>query len=170
MRAVEWTWAHMGAVDVGVGGDGLWARWERRSIVAPKWETYKDCSLVGKSPSFSTQPLPPTPTNHTNPNMSFDDSSSCMDNILGMLHGESLLLTTRLRPALPLLVLRVVRLPDLLELPAFLANQLPPPSPSTSTVTSFAGGIVTSPILFSLKLVDGLRARPSVMTDSRTSI
>jgi len=33
------------------------------------------------------------------------------------------LLTTRLRPALPLLVLRVVRLPDLLGLPAFLANQ-----------------------------------------------
>ena len=28
MRAVEWTWAHMGAVDIGVGGDGLWARWE----------------------------------------------------------------------------------------------------------------------------------------------
>jgi len=49
MRAVEWTWAHMGAVDIGVGavdigvgavdigvgavdigvgGDGLWAWWE----------------------------------------------------------------------------------------------------------------------------------------------
>jgi len=23
MRAVEWTWAHMGAVDIGVGGDGF---------------------------------------------------------------------------------------------------------------------------------------------------
>jgi len=28
MRAVEWTWAQMGAVDIGVGGDGLWAWWE----------------------------------------------------------------------------------------------------------------------------------------------
>ena len=55
----------------------------------PKWETYKDCSLVGKSPSFPTQPLPLTPTNHTNLIMSFDDSSSCMDNVLGILHGES---------------------------------------------------------------------------------
>jgi len=51
--------------------------------------TYKDCSLVGKSPSFPTQLLPPTPTNHTNLSMSFDNSSSCMDNVLGMLHGES---------------------------------------------------------------------------------
>jgi len=33
MRTVEWTWAHMGAVDIGVGSDGLWARWERWSIV-----------------------------------------------------------------------------------------------------------------------------------------
>ena len=23
MRAVEWTWAQMGAVDIGVGGDGF---------------------------------------------------------------------------------------------------------------------------------------------------
>jgi len=80
------------------------------------------------------------------------------------------LLTTRLRPALPLLIPRVIRLPDLLGLPAFLANQSPPPSHSTSTVTSFTGGIITSPILFSLKLVDRLRARPSTTTDSRTSI
>jgi len=28
IRTVEWTWVHMGAVDIGVGGDGLWARWE----------------------------------------------------------------------------------------------------------------------------------------------
>ena len=82
----------------------------------------------------------------------------------------SLLLITRLWPALQLLVPRVVRLPDHLVLPASLVSRSPPPSPSTSTVTSFAGGIVTSPILFSLKLVDGLRARPSATTDSRTSI
>jgi len=35
MRAVEWTWAHMGAVDIGVGGDGLCSlmsksEWKRR--------------------------------------------------------------------------------------------------------------------------------------------
>jgi len=82
----------------------------------------------------------------------------------------SLLLTTRLRPVLQLLVLRVIRLPDLLVLLASLVRQSPPPSPSTSTVTSFAGGIVTSPILFSLRSVDELRARPSAMIDSRTSI
>jgi len=45
--------------------------------------------LVGKSPSFPTQPLPPTPTNHTNPNMSFDDSSSMIDQYLGAIYGES---------------------------------------------------------------------------------
>jgi len=55
----------------------------------PKWETYKDCSLVGKSPSFPTQPLPPTPTNHTNPNMSFNDSSSMIDQYLGAIYGKS---------------------------------------------------------------------------------
>ena len=85
-------------------------------------------------------------------------------------HPPSPLLTTRLRPTLPLLVPRVVRLPDLLALPAFLANQSPPPSPSMLTVTSFAGGIVISLILFSLRSVDELRARPSAMIDSRTSI
>jgi len=82
----------------------------------------------------------------------------------------SLLLTTRLWPVLQLLVLRVVRLPDLLVLLASLVRQSPPPSPSTSTVTNFAGGIITSPILFSLRSVDELRARPSAMIDSRTSI
>jgi len=45
--------------------------------------------LVGKSPSFPTQPLPLTPTNHTNPNMSFDDSSSMIDQYLGAIYGES---------------------------------------------------------------------------------
>jgi len=80
------------------------------------------------------------------------------------------LLTTRLQPALQLLVPRVVRLPDRLALPVSHLNQSPPPSPSMSTVTSFAGGIVTSPILFSLRSVDELRARPSAMIDSRTSI
>jgi len=64
MRAVEWTWAQMGAVDIGVGGDGLWARWELWSIVAPKWETYKDCSLVSKSPSFLTHTGDKDPNTH----------------------------------------------------------------------------------------------------------
>jgi len=80
------------------------------------------------------------------------------------------LLTTRLQPALQLLVLGVVRLPNLPVLPASLVRQSPPLSPSMSTVTSFAGGIVTSPILFSLRSVDELRARLSAMIDSRTSI
>ena len=65
MRAVEWTWTHMGAVDIGVGGDGLWARWERWSIVVPKWESYKDCSLVGKSLIIPHSATPTNTTNHT---------------------------------------------------------------------------------------------------------
>jgi len=80
------------------------------------------------------------------------------------------LLTTRLRPALPLLVLGVIRPLNLLVPPASLVRQLPPPSPSMSMVTSFAGVIVISPTLFSLRLVDGPRARPSAMIGSRTSI
>jgi len=80
------------------------------------------------------------------------------------------LLTTRLRPALPLLVLRVIRPPNLLVLPASLVRQLPPSSPSTSMDTSSAGGIVIFPTLFLLRLVDGPRARPSAMIGSRTSI
>jgi len=55
----------------------------------PKWETYKDCSLVGKSPSFLTQPLPPTPTNYTNPSISFDNSNLMIDQYLGAIYGES---------------------------------------------------------------------------------
>jgi len=85
-------------------------------------------------------------------------------------HPPSPLLTTRLRPVLPLLVPGVVRLPDHLILLASLANQSLPPSLSTSTDTSSAGGIVTSPILFSLRSVGELRARPSAMIGSRTSI
>jgi len=125
------------------------------------------------SPHHSTtQPLPPTlPTTPIllcplmTLRLVWTKSSACfMGN-----PPPSLLLITRLQPTLQLLVPRVVRLPDLLVLPAALANQSPPPSPLTSTVISFAGGIVTSPTLFSLKLVDELRARPSVMIDSRTS-
>jgi len=80
------------------------------------------------------------------------------------------LLMARLRPALPLLVPRVVRLPDLLVLLASLVRQLPPPLLSMSTAISFAGGIASSLILFLLRLVDKLRARPSATIGSRTSI
>jgi len=51
-------------------------------------ETYKDCSLVGKSPSFPTQPLPPTLNRHTII-MSFNNSSECIDNVLSAIYGES---------------------------------------------------------------------------------
>jgi len=85
-------------------------------------------------------------------------------------HPPSPLLTTRLQPALPLLVLGVIRVPNLLVLLASLVRQSLPPSPSTSTVTSSVGGIIISPILFSLKSVDGPRVRPSVMIGLRTSI
>jgi len=50
---------------------------------------YKDCSLVGKSPSFHTQPLPPKPLNHQTIIMSFNDASSSIDNILGAIYGKS---------------------------------------------------------------------------------
>jgi len=94
--------------------------------------------LVGKSPSFPTQPLPPTPTNHTilaclsmTPLLVWTTSLACfMGNRL-----PSPLLTTRLRPTLPLLIPGVVRLPNLPVLPAFLARQSSPPSPSMSTVS-----------------------------------
>jgi len=85
-------------------------------------------------------------------------------------HPPSLLPTTRLRPALQLLVLGAIRLPNLLVLPVSLIRQSLPPSPSMSTDTSSAGGIVISLILFSLRSVDKLRARPSAMIGSRTSI
>jgi len=85
-------------------------------------------------------------------------------------HPPSPLLTTRLRPALPLLVLGVIKPPNLLVPPASLVRQLLPSSPSMSMVTSFAGGIAISLILFLLRLVDGPRVRPSAMIGSRTSI
>ena len=52
----------------------------------------------------------------------------------------------------------------------FPCQSVTPSFPSMSMVTSFAGGIITSPILFSLRSVDELRARPSAMIDSRTYI
>jgi len=82
----------------------------------------------------------------------------------------SLLLTIRLWPTLQLLVLGVIRLQNLLVLLASLVRQSPPPSPSTSTDTSFAGGIVISLILSSLRSAGELRARPSATIGSRTSI
>jgi len=105
--------------------------------------------------------------------MSFDDSSSCMDNILGMIHGESSTIppshykaparTPTSRPG-------VVRLPNHLVLPASLVRQSPSPLPSTSTVTSSAGEIASSLTLSSQKSADGLKVRPFAMICSRTSI
>jgi len=105
--------------------------------------------------------------------MSFNNSSSCMDNVLSMIHGESStspLPNTRLQPTLPLLVLGVVRLLNRLVLPASLVSQSPLPSPSTSTATSFAGEIASSLILFLLRSVDELRASLFATTGSRISI
>jgi len=146
------------------GNDGVLLRRSGKHIRTAHWSASPHHSPL----SHYHQHQPTTPI-LTCPSMTlllvWITSSACF---MGNL-PPSPLLTTRLRPTLPLLVPRVVRLPDLLALPAFLTNQSPPLSPSTSTVTSFAGGIITSPILFSLKLVDGLRARLSAMTDSRTS-
>jgi len=80
------------------------------------------------------------------------------------------LLMARLRPTLPLLVLGVVRLPDLLTLPVSLVNQSPPPSPSMSTDTSSAGEIASSLTLSSQKSADGLKARPFAMICLKTYI
>jgi len=105
--------------------------------------------------------------------MSFNDSSSCMDNVLGMIHGSpppSPLLITRLRPVLPLLILGVVRLPNHLVLPASLIRQSPPLSPSMLTATSSVGEIASSLTLSSPKSADGLKVRLSAMIGSRTSI
>jgi len=133
------------------------------------WTAHWSASPHHSSLSHSHQHQPTTPIltcPSTTLLLAWITSSACfMGN-----RPPSPLLTTRLWPALPLLVLRVVRLPDLPVLPASLVRQSLPPSPSMSTVTSSAGGIVTSPILFSLRLVDELRARPSAMIDSRTSI
>jgi len=137
----------------------------------PKWETYKDCSLVGKSPSFPTQPLPPTPP--TTPILLCPLMTLCLvwTTSLACFMGNpppSLLLITRFRPALPLLVLRVVRLPDLLTLPASLVSRSPPPSPSMSTDTSSVGEIASFLTLSLQKSVDGLKARPFAMIGLKT--
>jgi len=147
------------------GNDGVLLRRSGKHIRTAHWSASPRHSPLSHSHQYQpTTPILSCPS--TTPLLVWTMSSACfMGN-----RPPSPLLTTRLRPALPLLVLGVVRLPSLLVLPASLANQSPPPSPSTSTVTSFAGGIVTSPILFLPRLVDGLRARPSATTDSRTSI
>jgi len=79
-------------------------------------------------------------------------------------------LIIRLRPALPLLVLGVVRLLNHLVLPASLVNRSLLPSPSTSTDISSAGEIASSLTLFLQKSVDGLKARPFVTIGLKTYI
>jgi len=147
------------------GNDGVLLRRSGKHI--------RTCSLVGKSPSF--------PLSHSHQHQPTTPILSCPSTILLLIWTTSSacsmgspspfpLLMARLRLTLPLLVPRVVRLLDRLALPVSLVNQSPPPLPSTSADTSSTGGIVTSPILFSLRSVDKLRARPSAMIDSRTSI
>jgi len=146
------------------GNDGVLLRRSGKHIRTAHWSASPHHSSL----SHSHQHHHPQ---HTS--MSFNDSSSCMDNILGMIHGESSTIppshykaparTPASRP-------RGRRLQSHLVLPASLVSRSPPPSPSTSTVTSSAGEIASSPILFLLRSVDGLRARPSITIDSRTSI
>ena len=144
------------------GNDGVLLRRSGKHIRTAHWLASPHHSPL----SHSHQHQPTTPCLSMTLLPVWTTSSACfMGN-----HPPSPLLATRLRPALPLLVPRVVRPPDLLTLLAFLANRLPPPSPSMSTVTSSAGVTTSFLILFSLRSVDGLRARPSVMIDSRTSI
>jgi len=80
------------------------------------------------------------------------------------------LLTTRLWPVQPLLVLGVVRLPNHLAPLASLISRSPLPSPSMSTITSFAGETAFSLTPLLPKSANGLRARPFVMIGSRTFI
>jgi len=147
------------------GNDGILLRRSGKHIRTAHWSASPHHSSL--SHSHQHQPTTPIPTCPlmTLPLVWITSSACFMGN-----RPPSPLLTTGLQPALPLLVLRVVRLPDRLVLPASLVRQSPPPSPSMSMDTSSAGGIVISLILFLPRLVGGLRARPSTTTDSRTSI
>jgi len=147
------------------GNDGVLLRRSGKHIRTAHWSASPHHSPL--SHSHQHQPTTPIPACLSmTPLPVWTTFSACFTGN----HPPSPLLTTRLRPALLLLVLGVIRPPNLLVPPASLVRQSPPSSPSTSTVTSFVGGIVTSPTLFSLRLVDGPRVRPSVMIGSRTSI
>jgi len=120
-----------------------------------------------------------SPLNHSHQHQPTTPILSCPSTILLLIWTTSStcsmgspppfhLLMARLRPAPLLLAPRVVRLPDHLALPVSLVNQLPPPSPSTSTDISSAGEIASSLTLSSQKSVDGLKVRPFAMIGLKT--
>jgi len=147
------------------GNDGVLLRRSGKHIRTAHWLASPHHSPLSHSHQY--QPTTPIPACLSmTPLPVWTTSSACFTGN----PPPSPLLTTRLRPVLPLLVLGVTRPPNLLVPPASLVRQSPPSSLSTSMVTSFAGGIVTSHTLFSLRLVDGPRVRPFVMIGSRTSI
>jgi len=147
------------------GNDGVSLRRSGKHIRTAHWSASPHHSPL--SHSHQHQPTTPIPACLSMTLLPvWTTSSACfMGN-----HPPSPLLTTRLRPALPLLILGVIRPLNLLVPPASLVRQLLPSSPSMSMVTSFTGGIAISLILFLLRLVDGPRVRPSAMIGLRTSI
>jgi len=104
--------------------------------------------------------------------MSFSDAS-CFDNALDMIYGESSTIPSSHGKAsahTPASRPQGRQTPKPPRTSSSLIRQSLPPSPSTSTVTSFAGEIASSLILFLLRSVVRLRARPFATIDSRTSI
>jgi len=152
-------------MDYGHGGnDGVLLRQSGEHIRTAHWLVSPHHSTL----SHSHQHYHPQ---HTS--MSFDDSSSCMDNILGMIHGESSTIPPshyKASARTPASRPRGRQTPKPPRTPSPPVRQLPPPLPSTSMVTSFAGEIASSLILFSLRSVDELRVRPFTTIGSRTSI
>ena len=139
-----------------------------------KWGTYQDCSLVGKSPSFHHSATPTNTNNHHTIIMSFDDASESIDNVLGTIYGESSTIPPshyKASARTPTSRPRGRQTPKPPCTSSFPCQAvIPTIPPSTSTVTSFAGEIASSLILFSLRSMVGLRARPFTTIDSRTSI
>jgi len=147
------------------GNDGVLLRRSGKHIRTAHWSASPHHSPLSHSHQYQpTTPILTCPS--TLLLLVWITSSACfMGN-----RPPSPLLTTRLWPALPLLVPRVVRLPDLLVLPASLVSPSLPPSPSTSTDTSSAGEIASSLTLSSQKSADGLKARPFAMIGLKTYI
>jgi len=105
--------------------------------------------------------------------MSFDDSSSCMDNVLGMIHGES---STILPSHYKVSARTPTSRPWGCQTPKPPHTSGFPHQSATPTITFNVNGYKLCrgdrflPILFSLRSVDELRARPFTMIGSRTFI
>jgi len=149
----------------GLGGNyGVLLRQSREHIRTAHWSA---------SPHHSTLSHSHQHNHPQQASMSFDDSSSCMDNILGMIHGESSTIPPshyKASARTPASCPRGRQTSKPPRTSGFPRQAVPPPLPSTSMVTSFAGEIASSLILFSLRSVDKLRVRPFATIGSRTSI